>query len=111
MEFWEGDFEANGKRRFMEYYKEVRSLVPEGSLLEYQMGDGWKPLCDFLELPTPDGKPFPHINDANGFVNRCRRRNRKQMLNVLFRVMVLGCSMTAIFLGGIMTRRCLSYTK
>ncbi|KAI7517415.1 hypothetical protein KC319_g5783, partial [Hortaea werneckii] len=28
-EFWEGDFEKNGKRRYREYYEEIRSLVPK----------------------------------------------------------------------------------
>ena len=26
-------------------------------------GDGWKGLCDFLELPVPD-QPFPHVNSG-----------------------------------------------
>lgn len=89
-EFWEGDFEKNGKRRFEEYYAEVRSLVPSDNLLEYRMGDGWQPLCDFLGVPTPPADmPFPHTNDTDGFVSRCRRRNRMQMLNVLFRAAVM----------------------
>lgn len=34
-------------------------------VLEWQAGDGWGPLCEFLGkgLPT-DGRPFPHLNDA-----------------------------------------------
>ena len=84
-EFWEGDFEKNGKRRFNEYYDEIRSLVPKENLLEYKMGEGWKPLCDFLEVPVPEGKKFPRTNDTDGFVDRCRRRNRMQLMNVLFR--------------------------
>lgn len=53
------------------------------------MGEGWKPLCDFLEVPVPEGKKFPRTNDTDGFVDRCRRRNRMQMMNVLFRVGVV----------------------
>ena len=37
VEFWDvffGDFEKNGKQRYIDYYDEVRSLVPEGKLLE-----------------------------------------------------------------------------
>jgi len=103
--FWEGDFEKNGKRRFTEYYDEIRSLVPKENLLEYKMGEGWKPLCDFLEVPVPEGKKFPRTNDTDGFVERCRRRNRMQMLNVLFRATVVGGTFAAVVFGATMTFR------
>jgi len=103
--FWEGDFEKNGKRRFKEYYDEIRSLVPKENLLEYKMGEGWKPLCDFLEVPVPEGKKFPRTNDTDGFVDRCRKRNRMQMLNVLFRATVVGGSFAAIVFSATMTFR------
>lgn len=97
--FWEGDFEKNGKRRFKEYYDEIRSLVPADNLLEYKMGEGWKPLCDFLEVEIPAGKKFPRTNDTDGFVGRCTHRNRMQMLNGLFRYTVYGGSVAAVVLG------------
>ena len=54
------------------------------------MGEGWKPLCDFLDVPVPEGKPFPRTNDTDGFVDRCRRRNRMQMLNCIARYTIYG---------------------
>lgn len=39
----------------------VRRLVPRERLLEWRAGDGWKPLCEALDLPIPD-QPFPRIN-------------------------------------------------
>ncbi|KAK5134553.1 hypothetical protein LTR08_006338 [Meristemomyces frigidus] len=104
-EFWEGDFEKNGKRRYREYYEEIRSLVPAENLLEYKMGEGWKPLCEFLDCPVPEGKKFPRTNDTDGFVDRCRRRNRMQMLNVLFRATVVGGGFAAIVFSATMTVR------
>lgn len=83
----------------------MRSLVPKENLLEYKMGEGWKPLCDFLEVPVPEGKKFPRTNDTDGFVDRCRRRNRMQMLNVLFRATVVGGSFAAIVFGATLTIR------
>lgn len=85
--FWEGDFPRNGKRRFQEYYDEMRELVPPERLLEYRVSVGWKPLCDFLEVSIPQ-TPFPHTNDTANFVNRCQKRNKMQMLNGLFRMLV-----------------------
>jgi hypothetical protein len=38
-------------------------------LLVWSVGEGWGPLCEFLELPVPD-VPFPHINDRKEFLNR-----------------------------------------
>jgi len=40
----------------------VKGFVPPERLLVFDVRDGWKPLCDFLEVPIPD-RPFPHIND------------------------------------------------
>ncbi|KZT51667.1 NAD dependent epimerase/dehydratase [Calocera cornea HHB12733] len=41
----------------------VRSIVPPGKLLEFNVKEGWAPLCKFLEVPVPD-IPFPHANDT-----------------------------------------------
>jgi hypothetical protein len=87
--FFYDDFENRGKERFHDYYAEIRSLVEPGRLLEYRVSSGWRPLCEHLGEPVPD-VPFPRSNDADGFVQRCRTQNRKQMMNVLFRAMVVG---------------------
>ncbi|KZT50501.1 hypothetical protein CALCODRAFT_478348 [Calocera cornea HHB12733] len=41
----------------------VRSIVPQEKLLEFNVKEGWAPLCKFLEVPVPD-IPFPHTNDT-----------------------------------------------
>ena len=46
---------------FERHNQEVRELVPKGRLLEYDVAQGWKPLCEFLGVPVPK-KPFPHLN-------------------------------------------------
>ena len=97
--FFKGDFKKYGKKVFHDYYAEVRSLVPADNLLEYRMGQGWGPLCEFLEVPVPAGKTFPHTNDTDGFVDRCRSRNRAQMCNVLFRGFVMGGGILAAILS------------
>jgi hypothetical protein len=48
---------------------EVQETVPSDRLLVWSVGDGWEPLCDFLEVPVPD-TPFPHLNDSKGFAER-----------------------------------------
>ncbi|PPK71225.1 sulfotransferase [Actinokineospora auranticolor] len=44
----------------------VRAGVPADRLLTYQVGQGWEPLCEFLEVPVP-AEPFPHLNDTASF--------------------------------------------
>jgi hypothetical protein len=44
----------------------VRDGVPSGRLLEFDVAQGWEPLCAFLEVPVPD-EPFPHLNEAAQF--------------------------------------------
>eukprot|EP00198_Chlamydomonas_reinhardtii_P010930 XP_001700267.1 predicted protein [Chlamydomonas reinhardtii] len=38
---------------FAEHYAEVRRLVPRQQLLEYDVRQGWGPLCDFMGRPVP----------------------------------------------------------
>lgn len=87
--FFKGDFEKNGKQVFNEYYAKMRAIAPPERLLEYRVGEGWEPLCEFLDVPVPK-VPFPHVNDTKGFVTRCRARNRAQMYNAMFRAAVVG---------------------
>ena len=68
----EGDFEKNGKRVYREHNDKIRSLVSPDRLLEYQIQDGWKPLCDFLGTEQPKGE-FPRGNDKGRFERRFRR--------------------------------------
>lgn len=55
---------------------EVRRLVPPEKLLVYEVREGWAPLCTFLGIPIPEGKPFPHVNDTAEFRTRFRRMSR-----------------------------------
>jgi hypothetical protein len=47
----------------------VRDTIPSTHLLEYNVVEGWEPLCHFLEIPDADcpssqGIPFPKTNSA-----------------------------------------------
>jgi len=49
--------------------EEVRRVVPAERLLVWRVGDGWEPLCEFLEVDVPE-EPLPHVNDRETFVGR-----------------------------------------
>lgn len=49
------------KQRYRKHILYVKNTVPKENLLIWQVKDGWKPLCDFLKMPVPEG-PIPHDN-------------------------------------------------
>jgi hypothetical protein len=54
---------------FERFNQEAQDTVPANRLLVWSAGDGWEPLCEFLELPVPD-TPFPCLNDGAEFAGR-----------------------------------------
>ncbi|GAP85292.2 putative efflux pump antibiotic resistance protein [Rosellinia necatrix] len=55
---------ARARAAYDDYFRAVRALVPADRRLEYRVGDGWEPLCDFLGVDVPHGVPFPRGNDG-----------------------------------------------
>jgi hypothetical protein len=55
---------------------DVRAYVPADRLLEFEVRDGWGPLCEFLGVPVPD-EPFPRENDTATFLRRQRTALRR----------------------------------
>lgn len=54
------------EKAFSRHVEAVRAEIPSEQLLVFQAKDGWEPLCDFLEVPVPDG-PYPKTNDRAEF--------------------------------------------
>jgi hypothetical protein len=69
---WDGTFQGRFTDRdfainvFERHIDEVRRAVPAGRLLEFEVKQGWGPLCDFLGVPVPDTE-FPWLNDRAAF--------------------------------------------
>jgi len=49
---------------YEEHNRKVRELIPSDRLLEYNVKEGWQPLCNFLEIGECPGTPFPKTNSA-----------------------------------------------
>jgi hypothetical protein len=47
---------------------DVQAAFGPDRLLTFNIGDGWEPLCGFLDCPVPD-QPFPHSNRPGAFHN------------------------------------------
>lgn len=54
---------------YEQHNQRVRDSIPPSHLLEYNVRQGWEPLCEFLEIPQMEcpsvkGIPFPKSNSA-----------------------------------------------
>ncbi len=65
-----GDYsESSGAaNEYMEHYKLVRKVCPPERLLEFKLGSGWEPLCEFLGTEIPPDVPYPNVNDKDMFI-------------------------------------------
>ena len=76
-DFISGLFEAigQGKEVSAEFYnnwiEDVKRTVPSDKLLIFSVKEGWEPLCEFLDLPIPEG-PFPNTNDTKMMKQRLK---------------------------------------
>lgn len=55
------------RQAFINHNYYVQSIVPPEKLLTYEVGEGWEPLCRFLDVPAPHN-PFPFINSSDQFL-------------------------------------------
>ena len=60
---------ANARPVYRQHYEDVRATVQSERLLEYKLGEGWKPLCDFLGKEVPD-EDFPWVNEVDALRDR-----------------------------------------
>ncbi|KUI61882.1 hypothetical protein VP1G_11349 [Cytospora mali] len=61
---WGNDFPANGREYFRKHNGTVRDLGKDRKrkFLEWDVKDGWAPLCAFLDVPVPN-VAFPRHDD------------------------------------------------
>ncbi len=55
--------------RYRQYCDEVRGSISKERLLDYEVSQGWGPLCEFLGYSVPD-EPFPRRNTRDMFKAR-----------------------------------------
>lgn len=86
---------VKAKEIYKEHYAEVRAKARPGQLLEYKLGDGWEPLCEFLGKPVPD-EPFPNVNDTAMFHDIGNKAMSNAMWNLVKSVFVFGGGLAAV---------------
>lgn len=48
----------------MKHNKWVQEVTPPDKFHMTELKDGWRPLCDILNIPVPI-EPFPRVNDSD----------------------------------------------
>ena len=61
------------RKFYFSYYDRIRQVIPDERKLEYKLGSGWEPLCEFLGKEVPVGADFPRINEAEGFEAKVKK--------------------------------------
>jgi hypothetical protein len=54
-----------GPHLYTQHNALVRDTIPKGQLLEFNVKEGWEPLCEFLGVEVPRAE-FPNINERKG---------------------------------------------
>ena len=63
------DDKAHVIERYLAHNQQVIDEVPPEKLLVYQPGDGWEPICEFLDVPVP-AEDYPRVNTTEEFKER-----------------------------------------
>jgi len=67
-----------------EHYKRMRHLVPRERILNYELGLGWEPHCDFLEKEKPLVQfPNAEVKKITAIMSRLEEAKRKLILPFL----------------------------
>jgi hypothetical protein len=79
---WNGTFHGRFEDKqesiavYQRHNEEVMRIVPQDRLLVYEVGDGWEPLCEFLDVPVPEDTPFPRLHTSKEYLNLINARRR-----------------------------------
>ncbi|KAH7308734.1 P-loop containing nucleoside triphosphate hydrolase protein [Rhexocercosporidium sp. MPI-PUGE-AT-0058] len=85
----------NARDMYREYYAEIRRIAPKERLLEYELGSGWEPLCEFLGKQVPEVE-FPHANESQSLSVMFEEMGKKGMMNSLRNIAVVGAAVAAL---------------
>ena len=83
------------KNAFLNWNQSVIDYVPSDRLLVYKVKDGWKPLCEFLNLPEPD-IPFFHKNKTKNMGHMSRFIGLMFVISIL--AVIVAIALTIYFL-------------
>ncbi|HZX48948.1 MAG TPA: sulfotransferase [Nitrospirota bacterium] len=69
--------------KYLKHIEDVKSALPSERLLIYNVGSGWDPLCQFLDVARPLNIPFPHLNKRSEFPEMIKKIHVEIVFQVL----------------------------
>jgi hypothetical protein len=77
-----GNFPAEGCDWYRAHNEHVRKAAEGRQFLEYNVKEGWGPLCKFLEVEEPK-VPFPGVNDTKAWQDFTEKTKMQSVLELL----------------------------
>ena len=94
------ELQQNAKTIYKEHYELVRRVCPQERLLEFDLKEGWGPLCAFLGKEVPD-VPFPRLNERGSLAERSKEFQKASLFNILRNLGLIVVSVgVAVFAAG-----------
>lgn len=96
------DFKQNGVQKYHEHYAELEQECWEQGRewLDWTIEDGWKPLCEFLDMPVPDGE-FPSGNAPDDFAKKRAEIHHGRIVRADRNMAITGASLIAGVAGAV----------
>lgn len=85
------DAPNKGIQGYIDHNAHIRAIAPKNKFLEFNVKEGWGPLCGFLELEEPD-MPFPRVNDSKAFQNYIRGTQKETGMILLANIAKWSCA-------------------
>ena len=77
-----GNFPSEGRDWYDAHNERVRKVAEGKPFLEYNVKEGWGPLCKFLEIDEPD-IPFPRVNDTKAWLDMVEQTKMQSICTFL----------------------------
>ena len=77
--------------KYRQHNERVQAVIPAEKLLVFNVKQGWKPLCEFLECDVPS-TPFPRVNVAHSDIKKEMSqfgKTERSIAYVIFFILVL----------------------
>ncbi|SPJ93318.1 uncharacterized protein FTOL_13924 [Fusarium torulosum] len=88
----------NAHAVYERHYRQLQEIVPPEKLLVYRMGEGWEPMCAFLDKPVPDME-FPWINEAAALKTKISGKIKSHIVRAVIVVMPWIIGVVALAMG------------
>lgn len=97
---FDDDFESNGKAAMRAHYARIRDHAQKTGrpVLEFNLGDEWAVLCEFLEVGAPNHL-YPRENEGDDWILKMRERARIRAMAAAFRFVSVGLPIAVLAFG------------